>query len=91
MDPERQRAIASLGGRAAHESGRAHEFDSEEARAAGRKGGEVVSQNRAHMAEIGRKGGEASGGGNRGRSVRRSEDPVAPETPPAGIPGDPGI
>jgi general stress protein YciG len=68
MDPERQRQIASLGGRAAHESGRAHEFDSEEARAAGRKGGEVVSQNRAHMAEIGRRGGEASGGGNRGRS-----------------------
>ena len=37
MDPQRQREIASLGGRAAHQSGHAHEFNSEEARAAGRK------------------------------------------------------
>lgn len=37
MDPRRQREIASLGGRAAHQSGHAHEFTSEEARVAGRK------------------------------------------------------
>ena len=37
MDPQRQREIASLGGRAAHQSGHAHEFTSEEARAAGRR------------------------------------------------------
>lgn len=37
MDPERQREIASQGGRAAHEQGTAHEFSSEEAREAGRK------------------------------------------------------
>ena len=37
MDPQRQREIASLGGRAAHQSGPAHEFTSDEARAAGRK------------------------------------------------------
>jgi len=37
MDPQRQRQIASLGGRAAHQSGHAHEFTSEEARDAGRK------------------------------------------------------
>ena len=37
MDPQRQREIASLGGRAAHQSGHAHEFTSEEARAAGKK------------------------------------------------------
>lgn len=36
MDPEKQRLIASMGGRSAHESGNAHEFTSEEARAAGR-------------------------------------------------------
>jgi hypothetical protein len=60
MDAAKQRSIASRGGRAAHEQGTAHEFSSEEARAAGRKGGEVVSANRAHMAAIGRKGGEAS-------------------------------
>lgn len=74
MDPQRQRQIASQGGRAAHQQGTAHEFSSDEARAAGRKGGEVVSKNRAHMSEIGRKGGEASGGG-RGRSRRPHEAP----------------
>ncbi|MEJ6022086.1 KGG domain-containing protein [Ramlibacter sp. PS4R-6] len=37
MDPQKQREIASLGGRAAHQSGHAHEFTTEEARAAGRK------------------------------------------------------
>jgi uncharacterized protein len=35
MDPERQRQIASQGGKAAHEKGTAHEFTSEEARRAG--------------------------------------------------------
>jgi general stress protein YciG len=69
MDRERQREIASLGGRAAHERGTAHEFDSAEARAAGRKGGEAVSQNREHMAQIGRKGGENSRGGARKNSA----------------------
>jgi hypothetical protein len=37
MSPERQRQIASLGGRAAHQSGHAHEFTSAEARVAGKK------------------------------------------------------
>ncbi|HSN99302.1 MAG TPA: KGG domain-containing protein [Candidatus Nanopelagicales bacterium] len=58
MDEARQREIASKGGKAAHEKGTAHEFTKDEARSAGKKGGEVVSQNRRHMAEIGRKGGE---------------------------------
>jgi uncharacterized protein len=62
MDEERQREIASEGGRAAHASGNAHQFTSEEARRAGQKGGEAVSSNREHMAAIGRKGGEASHG-----------------------------
>ncbi len=74
MDAEKQRSIASLGGRAAHQQGTAHEFSSEEAREAGRKGGEAVSANRAHMAAIGRKGGEAS---HRGSSVTRVEQPQA--------------
>jgi general stress protein YciG len=60
MDGEEQREIASKGGRAAHEKGTAHEFDSAEAAEAGRKGGEVVSRDREHMAEIGRKGGRAA-------------------------------
>ncbi|WP_437736800.1 KGG domain-containing protein [Sorangium sp. So ce1335] len=59
MDQKQQRAIASMGGKAAHQKGTAHEFSSEEARAAGRKGGATVSQNREHMAAIGRKGGAA--------------------------------
>lgn len=59
MDEDKQREIASKGGEAAHESGNAHEFDSEEARKAGKKGGEAVSQDREHMAEIGKKGGES--------------------------------
>lgn len=63
MDANKQREIASKGGKAAHEKGTAHEFTPEEAREAGRKGGEAVSQNREHMAAIGRKGGESSHGG----------------------------
>jgi general stress protein YciG len=64
-DEEKQREIASKGGKAAHEKGVAHEFTPEEAREAGRKGGEAVSKDREHMAEIGREGGEHSHGGGR--------------------------
>ena len=39
MNPEIQRKIAAKGGRAAHRQGTAHEWDSEEARRAGQKGG----------------------------------------------------
>ncbi len=59
MDPAKQREIASKGGKAAHAKGTAHEFTPDEARVAGRKGGEVVSRDREHMAAIGRAGGEA--------------------------------
>jgi general stress protein YciG len=58
MDEERQREIASKGGHVAHEKGAAHEFTPEEAKEAGRKGGETVSEDREHMSEIGRKGGD---------------------------------
>lgn len=47
LDPARQREIASLGGKAAHASGRAHQFNAEEARAAGRKGGQASGANRS--------------------------------------------
>ena len=46
MDEDKQREIASKGGKAAHEKGTAHEFTSAEAREAGRKGGEA-----SHAAE----------------------------------------
>ena len=60
MDPQKQRDIASKGGKAAHRQGVAHEWTPDEARQAGRKGGESVSRNKEHMSRIGRKGGEAS-------------------------------
>ncbi|MBF2017532.1 MAG: stress-induced protein [Rivularia sp. T60_A2020_040] len=60
MDEEKQREIASKGGKAAHEKGNAHDFSSEEAREAGKKGGEVTSEDKEHMSEIGRKGGQNS-------------------------------
>jgi len=68
MDPERQRAIASQGGRAAHQRGTGHEFTPEEARVAGSKGGRTAHERgTAHefdseqAREAGRKGGEVSG------------------------------
>ena len=50
MDQERQRQISSQGGKAAHQKGTAHEFDSAEAREAGRKGG-LVSGGRRRVRE----------------------------------------
>jgi general stress protein YciG len=52
MDPEKQRAIASKGGRAAHVKGTAHEFTSAEARAAGRKGGAATRASRVPRTEM---------------------------------------
>jgi uncharacterized protein len=51
MSPEKQREIASKGGRAAHEKGTAHEWTSEEARSAGRKGGQISRGGRGRLAE----------------------------------------
>jgi general stress protein YciG len=51
MDPLAQRAIAAKGGRAAHQKGTAHEFTSEEARIAGRKGGEASRGGRRSSGE----------------------------------------
>lgn len=49
MDPVLHRQIASQGGIRAHELGRAHQFTSEEAREAGRKGGRIAAQRRQAM------------------------------------------
>jgi general stress protein YciG len=80
MDAGKQREIASKGGRAAHAKGTAHEFTSDEARVAGRKGGEAVSRDRAHMSAIGREGGHSRGrtrqpalGGNPGTGAMDTE------------------
>jgi general stress protein YciG len=59
MDRAKQREIASKGGKAAHQKGTAHEWTSEEAREAGRKGGMASHRRRKEMMEQG--GGEPMG------------------------------
>jgi general stress protein YciG len=56
MDENKRREIASKGGKATQSSGRAHKFTKEESS----DGGKVVSQDKEHMAIIGRKGGKNS-------------------------------
>lgn len=51
MSPEKQREIASKGGRAAHEKGTAHEWTPEEARNAGRKGGQISRGGRGRLVQ----------------------------------------
>jgi general stress protein YciG len=77
MDAAKQREIASKGGRAAHAQGTAHEFSPDEAREAGRKGGQAVSRDREHMSAIGRKGGEARGAARRSAGSSSSSSAMA--------------
>ena len=84
MDASKQREIASKGGRAAHAKGTAHEFTPDEARVAGRKGGETVSQDRAHMSVIGREGGHSRGA--RARNNASGIGQTGTDGPPAGTP-----
>jgi len=51
MSPEKQREIASKGGRAAHQKGTAHEWTSDEDRNAGRKGGQISRGGRGRLIE----------------------------------------
>ena len=53
MSAEKQREIASKGGRAAHEKGTAHEWSADEARNAGRKGGQVSRGGRGRLPSAG--------------------------------------
>ena len=77
MDDDKQRAIAAEGGRAAHESGNAHEFTSEEAREAGRKGGQASGGGNRSGADSDRdmqaSGSQSQGGGNRGGNNQDQE------------------
>jgi hypothetical protein len=70
MDPDRQREIASEGGRAAHASGNAHEFNSEEARRAGsmshKNDGNNQSGGGGSQQSGGQGGNQAGRGGNQG-------------------------
>ena len=58
MSPEKQRMIASKGGREAHRQGTAHEFSSEKARAAGRLSRKIISANRISRASNRNKSGK---------------------------------
>ena len=59
MDRAKQREIASKGGKAAHQKGTAHEWTSEEARDAGRKGG--IASHRRRRELLQQPGAETSG------------------------------
>jgi general stress protein YciG len=67
MDPEKQRAIASKGGKASHAAGTGHEWDSESAREAGRKGGQASRGGRGKLRSETPSGGE--GGGTPGAGI----------------------
>lgn len=60
LHPDRRREIAAAAGRASQASGRGHRFTSEEAAAAGAKGGAVLASRPGYMAELGRRGGAAT-------------------------------
>jgi len=73
MDEEKQREIAAQGGRAAHEKGAAHEFDSEEARRAGQRAHEKGTAHEfssEEAREAGRKGGQSGHGGTHEQHVK---------------------
>jgi general stress protein YciG len=59
MDRAKQREIASKGGKAAHQKGTAHEWTSEEARDAGRKGGLASHRRRREQMQAGTGGSSA--------------------------------
>jgi general stress protein YciG len=64
MDPQKQREIASEGGKAAHASGNAHEFSSEEARRAGSMSHK--NDGNSQSGNQGNQGGQQSGNSTRG-------------------------
>jgi uncharacterized protein len=79
LPPEARRELGRRGGLAAHRRGTAHVFTPEEARRAGQKGGRAVSEDRWHMATIGRRGGLVS----RGQRPEDEEAHRARDEPPA--------
>ncbi|MYM84924.1 stress-induced protein [Duganella sp. FT50W] len=75
MDPERQREIAAEGGRAAHASGNAHEFSSEEARRAGAMSHKNDANQQSEGGAGGAGGARSSGGGNQQSGGTRGGTP----------------
>ncbi len=72
MDPAKQREIASKGGKAAHQKGTAHEWTSEEARDAGRKGG--IASHRRRREQLGGTSGTDDG------DNAASSEPMMPQS-----------
>ncbi|MFL6710374.1 MAG: KGG domain-containing protein [Massilia sp.] len=70
MDPNKQREIASEGGKAAHASGNAHEFTSEEARKAGSMSHKNDGNQQSGSGGSGGSGGKSSGGSGGGSGSR---------------------
>jgi len=70
MDRSKQREIASKGGKAAHQKGTAHEWTSEEAREAGRKGGMA-----SHRRKQEQQSGGSSSSSDEGGSPENGETP----------------
>jgi hypothetical protein len=66
MDPQQQREIAAEGGRAAHAAGTAHEFNSQEAREAGRMSHKNDGNQQSGNEGSGGRSGGNQGGGNQG-------------------------
>ena len=73
MDRSKQREIASKGGKAAHQKGTAHEWTSEEAREAGRKGGMASHRRRKEMTDQ----DQPMGSGSEKRITPYAVSPVA--------------
>jgi hypothetical protein len=73
MDPAKQREIASKGGKAAHQKGTAHEWTSEEARDAGRKGG-IASHRRRREQMGGGSESDSHSGGNAASSPENASE-----------------
>jgi uncharacterized protein len=74
MDPQKQREIASEGGRAAHASGNAHEFNSEEARRAGSMSHKNDGNNQSQGGGS-QQSGNQGGSGNQASSGTRGGSP----------------
>ena len=71
---EERKRIASNGGKAAHANGNCHVFTSEEARAAGAKGGAIVARDREHMSRIGRKGGRKAAASRQAKAQQKAAE-----------------
>jgi general stress protein YciG len=77
MDRAKQREIASKGGKAAHQKGTAHEWTSEEARDAGRKGG--IASHRRRREQMGVNDGQEQTTGDGDRSGSGEPGSASPE------------